>query len=427
MGILDAVRRFASAAGPLQTGAVRASGDIATFEGLTDPYLAQFMRDGGRTQSGASVTVETAMRNTAVLRCVNLISSSIGMLPLHLFRTDAAKAKAVDHPLFAVLYRQPNDWQTAFDFRSLMQTRALVHGNAYALVVRRGQEVRRLIPLDPARVRVEQDASWKVTYRWSREGGGETSLPAADVFHLRGPSLDGLRGLSTVKQAAEAIGLSLQAENAAARMFSKGMMVGGALTLPEGRTLSPEALARLKASIEERYSSAENAGKWLLLEEGMDAKTLTPSAKDNQHLETRRHQIEEIARAFGVPRPFLMVDDTSWGTGIEVLGQAFVRNCLAPWFAAWEQAISLRLLTPAEQDLFYAKFNAGALERGNLKDQGEFFAKALGSGGHAPWMHQDEVRELMELGPRDDLPAAPGATPAPTSEDDDDGTSDAGD
>lgn len=120
------------------------------------------------------------------------------------------------------------------------------------------------------------------------------------------------------------------------------MLVGGALK-HKGK-LSPEAYERLKASMADR-ESAENAHKWLILEEDMDASPFSQTGKDNQHLETRQHQIEEIGRVFGVPRPLLMVDDTSWGSGIDVLGQFFVRYGLAPWFTAWEQAIHRSVLS----------------------------------------------------------------------------------
>jgi HK97 family phage portal protein len=156
--------------------------------------------------------------------------------------------------------------------------------------------------------------------------------------------------------------------------------------------------------------SAENAHRWLILEEGMDANPFSQTSKDSQHIETRQHQIEEIGRVFSVPLPHQMDDDTSWGSGIDVLGQFFVRYGLAPWFTAWEQAVRRDLLTDEEKDRYYAKFNDGALLRGSMKDQAEFFAKALGSGGHQPWMDVDEVRALQELGKAapGQLPPAPG-------------------
>lgn len=369
--------------------------------------LPSYLLGGAGTQSGAIVTTDAAMKNTAVFRSVSLLAFSIGMLPLHLYRSGPDRDKAEEHPLFTVLHRRPNGWMTAFDFRSLMQAWVLLHGDAFALKIRRGADIIGLAPMDPARTAVKQDDDLRVSYEFRHPKGGLRRLAAEDVFHVRGFSLDGIRGRSLVRQAAEAIGLAMQADQAAARLFGQGMLAGGALEMPEQKRLSAEALDRLKASMEAR-EGAENAGRWLILEEGLAAKPFGATARDSQHIEVRRHQIEEIARVFGVPRPLLMVDDTSWGTGIDVLGQLFVRYGLNPWFTAWEQAIERCLLTEREQGRFYAKFNAGGLLRGSMKDQAEFFSRALGAGGHQPWMHQNEVRDFMELGERDDLPARAG-------------------
>jgi HK97 family phage portal protein len=366
-----------------------------TFTGLDDPSLLDFMRGGAETGSGTYVTALSALHNSTVFRCVDLISSAIGMLPLHLRHDDDTNAKAEAHPLFDILHSEPNNWQTAMEFRSLMQMRALIHGNAYALIVRSGGRIIRLVPMDPARVEPKQKPDWSVEYVWTRDDGGRVTLPGSDVFHLRGLSFDGLLGLSRTRMAKEAIGLAMQTEQAAARLFRNGMMVGGALNHP-GK-LSNDALARLRESIESRYSGAENAHKWMVLEEGMTAEKFAATASDSQHIEHRKHQIEEIARVFGVPRPLLMMDDTSWGSGIEQLGIFFVQHALQPWFTSWEQAIARSLLVGAEKKKYKAKFNERALLRGTLKDQADFFAKALGSGGHSPWLSQNEVRGLQEL------------------------------
>lgn len=393
--------------GQVSPGQVRVYGAAGEFYDLNDPYLAQFIRGGSMTASGAAISVEAALKNTAVFRSVSLLSYSIGMLPLHLFRDGNEKQKAADHPLFKVLYRKPNGWQTAYEFRQLMQAWALVHGNAYALKITRGDKVIGLAPVDPARMEVMQGDDLSLTYRYRKPNGDQRDLAAREVFHLRGFTLDGLTGRSMVRQAAEAIGLALQAERAAARLFRNGMVVGGAIRHPE--KLSQEAFDRLKASMADR-EGADQAHKWLVLEEGMEAQPFGQSAQDSQHLEMRAHQIEEIGRIFGVPRPLLGVDDTSWGSGIDVLGQMFVRYGLNPWIEAWQQAISRDLLSDADQDRFYAKFNVGALLRGNMKDMAEFFAKGLGSGGHYPFLHPEEARDWLELGHRDDLPMPPGST-----------------
>lgn len=404
MGILNLFRRTDAP----EANSVRASASGGQmFSGFDDPALYEFMRNGGGalTSSGATITPKTALKNTTVLRCVSLISFSIGMLPLHLHRK-ADKTKADDHPLFRVLHRRPNVWQTAFEFRSLMQQRALVDGNAYAMIVRTGHRVTQLVPIATERVTVKQRDDWKLEYAVDRGQRGIHVLPQDDVFHLRyGLSDDGYTGLSLVRQAAEAIGLAQQAENAAARLFRNGMIVGGALKHP-GK-LSPEAYDRLRASMNDD-SGAENAHRWKILEEGMELQPAAQTGQQSQAVEQRKHQIEEAARPFGVPRPLLGVDDTSWGSGIDVLGQFFVRYSLNPWFEAWQQAIERSLLTDDEADQYDAKFNAGALLRGSMKDQAEFFAKGLGSGGHAPWLHPDEPREWMDLPQRDDLPPAPG-------------------
>lgn len=379
--------------------------EVLAFNGLDDPRMLEFIRGGygGLTESGVSVSTKNALKNTTVIRCVSLISFAIGTLPLHL-RDKATKEKASEHSLFRVLHRRPNVWQTAFEFRSLMQQRALVEGDAFAQIVRSGNRILQLVPLASDRVTVRQRPDWSLEYEYQRGDGGKTVLRQSDVFHLRyGLSEDGFTGLSLVKQAAEAIGLALQTERASARLFRNGMIVGGMMSVKN--RLSSEAFDRLKQQMDER-EGAEMAHKWIIGEEGLEAKPFSQSGRDSQQIEQRKHQIEEIARPFGVPRPLLGVDDTSWGSGIDVLGQFFVRYGLTPWFEAWQQAIERSLLTELEADRYEAKFNEGALLRGSMKDQADFFAKALGSGGHQPWMVYDEVRDTMDL-PRETIAPNP--------------------
>ncbi len=407
MGFLDLFRANATAP-PAVPAVTQVRADAEMFFGFKDARLIEFLRDGGVTASGATVNVTTALRNPTVIRCVSLISFAVGMLPLHL-RVSATKEKADDHPLFKILHRKPNPWQTAFEFRSLMQQRALIDGNAYALIVRSRGNVVQLIPIASSKIAPKQRRDWQIEYTYSGPNGQATLQPE-DVFHLRyGLSEDGISGLSLVRQAAEAIGTALQTDRAAARLFRNGMMVGGSLKHP-GK-LSPEAYERLKASMEER-EGAEMAHKWLITEENMEAKPFSQTATDSQHLEMRRHQIEDIARPFGVPRPLLGIDETSWGSGIDALGQFFVRYGLSPWFESWEQAISRSLLTDDEADKYEAKFNPGALLRGSMQQQAEFFSKGLGSGGHHPFLEVNEVRGWLDLPESDNLPPMAGAQPA---------------
>lgn len=365
-----------------------------TFSSLDDPDLLEFMRTGDGTAAGAYVNATKALQNMALLRCVTLISESIGMLPLNLVERGDEKRYATEHPLYDILKAKPNGWQTAYEFKALMQLRVMMHGNAYARVIWSRGQVLRLIPMCPRRVTAELDDSWNMVYTFSRKDGVKIPLKAEEVFHLRDLSEDGVTGLSRVRLAHEAIGIARQAERAAAKLFKNGVLAGGALTAPNA--LSDTAFSRLKESIEDK-TGVENAHKWMILEEGLKAEKWANTAADAQHIENRNHQIEEIARAMGVPRPLLMMDDTSWGSGIEQLAILFVQFSLQHWFTIWEQGVERTLLSKDDSKKLRAKFNERALLRGTLKDQAEFFTKALGSGGHAPWMTQNEVRELQDL------------------------------
>lgn len=379
--------------------------DLAAMAQVMDPNSPEFkewMRSGGDL-GGSEVTVKEAMRNTSVFRCVSLVSYAIGMLPLHVIDAET-KEKARENPLFSLLHGKPNDWQTAFNFRQYMQRNALVHGNAYALIIRSMGRVIQLVPLDPGTVEVKQNRDWSVEYRYTPKKGELRVIKPADMLHVYADSDNGFDGMSMVKVAARAIELARDLEKSQAKLFKNGMLLGGMLTHPE--TLSPEAHARLEESLIKKYSGVDNVGRWIVGEEGITPHQFTSTAKDSQQIESRAFQIEEIARAFGVPRPFLGVDDTSWGSGIDVLGQIFVRYALNPWFTAWEQAVKRSCMSDEEAARLDVKFNAGALLRGSMKDQSDFFAKALGSGGHQPWMDYEEVRDTMDLPKKEIAPNA---------------------
>lgn len=367
----------------------------ATIDLLRDVGFPDYFIGGGNV-AGASVNRRTVMRNPAVKRSVNLISNVMGMLPCHLLRegTDGQREKAKTHPLFEILALLPNATQDAFQFRKLMQRWMLVDGNAYAQVLRSRGRITGLLPIHPTKVRPRED--WGDAYTVTGRNGAEFRLQPQDVLHLYGDSDDGLNGISLVDEAAEALGVSLQADRAAAKLFKNGALIRDVLS-KDGK-LSQEAIDRLKTQLSEEFSGAGNAAKTLVLEEGLKYASVQANAKDSQHLETRKHQIEEVGRIFGMPRPFLMMDDTSWGSGIEQLGIFFVTYTLAPWLKAWESAISRLLLTPAERAQgLYPKFNERALLRGSMKDQAEFFAKMMGSGGSPQIMEQNEARGLLDL------------------------------
>lgn len=373
---------------------------------IDSPVLREFLGGGRTSAAGVTVTEKLALRNSAFFRAVKLISTSVGMLPLHLYRrkADGSTDKAKDHPLYRVLHKRPNGYQTALEFKAHMQLCALLDGNAYARVVwgvKGGKPaVLALLPFKRRTITPDLADTGEMTFKYQPTSGAPQTLAAKDVFHFRHPiSCDGIKGISLLDVAVESLGLAAAAERALGKMLSKGIMAGGALEYPS--ELGDEAFGRLRASMNEDHAGADNAGDWFILEEGGKANPFT-TAKDSETDAMRKRQVEDIARFTDAPRPLLMMDETAWGTGIETMGIFFVTYCLLGWFVAWEQAVERSCFTIAEQDAdeLYAKFNEGALLRGSLKDQADFFSKALGNNG--AWMIPNEVRGNFELNPRDD-------------------------
>lgn len=395
---------------------------------VDSPVLREFLGAGRASSAGVTVTEKLALRNSAFFRAVKLISTSIGMLPTHLHRRkpDGTTEKAKDHPLYRVLHKRPNGYQTALEFKAYMQFCALLDGNAYARVVwgvRGGKPaVLALMPFKRRSITPELTESGELSFKYQPEKGVSRTFGPRDVFHFRHPiTTDGLKGISLLDIAVETLGLASAAEKALGNLLAKGVMAGGAIEY--ANELDEDGFDRLRRSLIDDHSGAENANTWMILDDGGKANPFS-TAKDSQTDEMRKRQVEDIGRFTDLPRPLLMMDETAWGTGIRELGLFLVTYCLNGWFVAWEQAVERSCFTEAEQDAdqLYVKFNDGALLRGSLKDQSEFFSKALGN--NAAWMVPNEVRSNFELNPLPDgnelpKPAAAKTAPTPPKDPDD--------
>jgi HK97 family phage portal protein len=417
MGIFSRLfRRDAGAASGVESP--RAGATERVFYDLKDPALADFLRGGTPTSAGASVSADSVLRVAAAYRCVTLLAESVAQLPLNLMRSPdgTSKEKATDHPLHEVLHSRPNRWQTAFEFIRMMEAHRLLRGNAYAYkVVSMGRTIE-LIPMHPDRVQVTQNPDLSLTYRYTPvNGGADRVFGQAEIFHLRDLSTNGYLGLSRVRLMREAVGLAMRTEEFGARVFRNGVKPG--LVLKHANKLSQEAQARLKAQMDDR-AGAEHAHSTMVLEEGMSVETLGFTADDMQFLETRSFQRNEIAMFFGVP-PHLIghtEKSTSWGTGIEQQNIGYLTFTLGPLLCSWEQAITRDCLSREEARTLYPHFVTAGLMRATAKDRGEFYGKALGSGGSPAWMTPNEVRALEDMNPiegGDALPQPSQAAPRP--------------
>lgn len=352
------------------------------------------------TKSGASVSHQSALEVPAVLSCVRVISEGVAQVPFKVYRQVGDKIMpAADHPLYRVLHRKPNGWMTSFELRETMTIHCVMTGDAYAFINRVRGEVRELIPFPPGSVSCKQKDDYSLEYQITAPSGKTMTVPQEAVWHWRGPSWDAVSGLDVVKMAREAIGLAMSAEESQARMQKNGAAISGTYSV-EG-TLNAEQYKAMRAWLEKEFDGAANMGKTKLLDRNAKFHPQSMTGIDAQLLETRKHQIEEICRAFRVmPIMAGYSDKAATYASAEQMFLAHVVHTLSPWYERIEQSAECHLLTDAEVEAgYFVKFNAAGLMRGSHKDRSEYFAKALGSGGSPAWMTPDEVRALEELNP----------------------------
>lgn len=376
------------------------SADGGELLDLGNPEHVKYLREGGMTASGVAVNQALAMRIGVVWRCVHIRAGVPGNMPLELMElsADGARAPARGHPARRLLALRPNHWLTPQDFKRLLTAHVVLRGNGYAYKVPGARGPQALWPIHPDRCRPVMSPDMELLYEYTTPRGQKTALAPSEVFHVRGLSLDGVVGLGVLAFARETMALAHQAQAASAKMWKQGATAGGALEHPG--SLSEEAFNRLKDSLAERNSGVDNTGKWLILEEGMKAAEISLSAQDMQFLESRQHTARELAMFCGVP-PFLVGDtekSTSWGTGLEQQKDGFVTFTAEDDLTAWEQAARRDLLSEAEIERYYWRFNRASLVRGDIKTRTEAYARALQWG----WMSPDEVRAAEDMNPRAD-------------------------
>lgn len=367
----------------------------------------------GGTSSGKYVTERSAMQMTAVYCCVRILSEAVASLPLQFYRytDDGGKEKAVEHPLYFLLHDEPNPEMTSFIFRETLMTHLLLWGNAYSQIIRNGKgEVVALYPLMPDRMKVDRDEHGRLYYEYTvydsddvdgRKGtnkvGRNVRLQPHDVLYIPGLGFDGLVGYSPIAMAKNAIGLAIATEEYGSKFFANGAAPSGVLEHP-GTIKDP---SKVRESWQATFGGSGNANKIAVLEEGMKYTPISISPEQAQFLETRKFQIDEIARIFRVP-PHMIGDlEKSSFNNIEQQSLEFVKYTLDPWVSRWEQAMVRALLTPDEKKKYFFKFNVDGLLRGDYQSRMNGYATARQNG----WMSANDIRELENL---DRIPAEQG-------------------
>ncbi len=363
-------------------------------------------RFGGST-SGKYVTERSSMQMTAVYACVRILSEAIAGLPLHVYKYNdsGGKEKALDHPLYLLLHDEPNPEMSSFVFRETLMTHLLLWGNAYAQIVRNGKgEVIGLYPLMPNKMSVDRGEDGKLWYTYNKSmdesstiKGSIVKMSPADVLHIPGLGFDGLVGYSPIAMAKNAIGMAIACEEYGAKFFANGAAPGGVLEHP-GTIKDPQ---RVRDSWSATFGGSANANKIAVLEEGMKYTPISISPEQAQFLETRKFQINEIARIFRVP-PHMVGDlEKSSFSNIEQQSLEFVKYTLDPWVIRWEQSLMRILLSTDEKKDYFIKFNLEGLLRGDYQSRMNGYSIARQNG----WMSANDIRELENL---DRIPADQG-------------------
>ena len=351
----------------------------------------------GIKTAGMYVSPMTALGCSAVFACIGLLSESIAQLPLKVYRVGShERIEDKKHWVYELLARRPCSWLTSFNWRELAMMCLCLRGDFYAYKVRDNSgRVRELLPLLPGAIAVRQLSNWELQYMVTFSDGTTETVPQSEIFHVMYRTVDGVRGLSPIACECQTIGLALAAQEHGATTFANGAKPGGVLSLPG--TLSKEALARLKTDWQSAYSG-ENAGNTAILEQGIEFKPLSMTNADAQYLETRKFQVEEIARIFGVPLFMIQSTEktTSWGSGIEQMSMGYVRYTLLPWIRRWEGAIWRDLLSESDSDI-QVKFNVEGLQRGAMSARFDAYQKGVNMGVYSP----NEIRELEDMNPRE--------------------------
>ena len=345
---------------------------------------------------GRSVTPLTAMQLSTVFTCVRILSESMGMLPCRLYKKKGRdKEPAENHKLHDLLYVAPNDYMTAQEFWELLMVCLCLRGNFYAYKVYVLGEVAELLPIDPASVTPKLNDDWTVEYSVNFKGQGTKTLTQDEIWHVRLFTLDGLLGLNPITYARKCIGLGMDTEDHGANLFKNGAVTSGVLETDD--QLSDVAFARLKDEFEENYTGLANTYKPMILEQGLKWKPTALNLEDSQFLETRQYQATEICGLFRVPPHLAANMEKMTLNNIEHMGMSFVNYSLVPYMTRIESRIKVGLLNEKDRKTHYAKFNAGALLRGDLKTRYESYGKGIQWG----WLSPNDCRELEDMNPRE--------------------------
>lgn len=348
------------------------------------------------------MNVDTALQVATVFACVRVLADGLAQVPLKLFRESPdgkVRLPERSHPLYDVLHRKPNPWQTSYRYRETLMLHLALCGNHFSFINRVNGRVVELLPFTPGKVRVKQNSDYSFTYEAQARDGTWATIPSEAMWHLRGPSWNSWMGLETVTLARDAIGLSMAIEEQQAGLYKNGVSIPGVLGI-EG-TLNDEQYKKLRDWFEKEHEGSRNSGRPMIIDRSAKWHQLAMTSTDAQTVESRRMQVEEVCRPFRImPIMIGFADKTATYASAEQMFLAHVVHTLAPWYERIEQDIDVSLLTTAERASgIYAKFVEEGLLRGAMKDTAEYLTRLSQAG----IMTRNEARSKLDMNPLDGL------------------------
>lgn len=350
-----------------------------------------------KSNAGVDVDEEGALTSTAVWSAVTQLSQDIASLPLHYYkRLDEGKEKYFNSPLYGLLHLQPNPEMTSMAFREAQMGQVLILGTSYAEIERDQQDrIRGLWPLLTARMEAKRmNDTGELYYKYSLPSGKIKYFAAQNILRISGFSHSGLLGYNVINKQIEAIGTSLALQEYTARFFGDNAMPPAVLEHPE--TLTQEAQDRLRKNWNDLYRGLDNSHRIAILEEGLKLHPFGIEPEKSQLIESRKFQVEEVARIFNMPPHMLKDLSRATFSNIEHQSLEYVIRTLRPWLVRIEQAYDTQLIEPKFQKKYFFEHSIEGLLRGDIKTRYDAYAVAISNG----WINADEVRALENLNPQ---------------------------
>jgi HK97 family phage portal protein len=361
----------------------------------SDPQVIA-MLGGHSAASGFAVTPESSMRVSAVYASVRLLSGAIASIPVALYREKEGVRESISPELWWLLNEEPAPSWTAASMWEWIMLSICLRGDGYVEIRRSGATIKTLRPLHPDRVSARKVGDYLV-YSVCDEDGQVRPVHQDDMLHFAGFGFNGIRSMSVIQWAAfQSIGVALAADTFSGSFFANGAAPKHAIRAPN--RMDEEQIELLRAEYKNKYAGANNAGAPIVLTQGLDIKEMSMTAEDAQLLETRKWQVIDIARAFGVPPHLIGAQETtsSWGTGVEQTTLGFIKFALQPHINRIRQELNRKLFRRASP---FAEHKMEALLSGDLKAEGEFMRQSVGGSQGPGWMTINEIRKIKNLPP----------------------------